>query len=79
MGGLHEVVQHQQTGIVVHPDDPESLARGILETLNHPVLAAERASRAYQTVREQYNWDRIAGMTIQVYQRIIDERGKVDW
>ncbi len=79
VGGLREVVMHNETGIIVHPDNPDSLAWGILQTLNHPDAASERAARAYGIVREQYSWDRIAEMTIKVYQRIIDDRGKVDW
>ncbi len=79
VGGLREVVMHNETGIIVHPDNPDSLAWGILQTLNHPDAAAERAARAYQIVRDQYSWDRIAEMTIKVYQRIIDERGRVSW
>ncbi len=79
VGGLSEVVQHNETGIIVHPDNPDSLAWGILQTLNHPEMATERAERAYQTVRDQYSWDRIAELTTEVYQKVIDARGKVDW
>jgi glycogen synthase len=79
VGGLREVVQHAQTGITVYPDDPSSLAWGILHTLQHPEWAAARVSNAYKVVREEYNWERIARLTVRVYQRIIAERAVTTW
>jgi glycogen(starch) synthase len=78
-GGLQDVVQHARTGIVVYPDDPASLAWGIVHTLQHPDWAAARVANAYTVVRERYNWDHIARMTADVYKQIIAERAIVDW
>jgi glycosyltransferase involved in cell wall biosynthesis len=79
VGGLREVVQHAQTGITVYPDDPSSLAWGILHTLQHPEWAAARVRNAYKVVREEYNWERIARLTAQVYRRINAERAVTAW
>jgi glycosyltransferase involved in cell wall biosynthesis len=79
VGGLKDVVQHGKTGITVYPDDPESLAWGIVHTLQHPEWAAARIKRAYRAVREHYNWDRIAEMTTEVYRQVIAERVLTDW
>ncbi len=79
VGGLREVVRHNETGIIVHPDNPDSLAWGILQTLSDPQSAVERAARAYYSVREEYSWDRIAERTIEVYDRVIAERRQVKW
>jgi glycogen(starch) synthase len=79
VGGLQDVVQHAETGIVVHPDDPASLAGGIVHTLQHPDWAAARVASAYHVVREKYNWDHIARMTADVYKQVIAERAIVDW
>ncbi len=78
-GGLQEVVKHAETGITVYPDSPESLAWGINHTLARPDWAAQRAQDAYRVLLDEYNWDRIAGRTMEVYQRVIDERSKVKW
>jgi len=47
VGGLKDVVRHAETGITVYPDDPASLAWGIVHTLQHPDVyervIAERA------------------------------------
>ena len=68
-----------QTGILVHPNDPGSLAWGILHTLVHPDWAATRRRMPTAMVRELYNWDRIAKMTKAVYERIAHEAQAGDW
>jgi len=79
VGGLKDVVQHSETGITIYPDDPGSLAWGIVHTLQHPDWAAARAANAYRAVREEYNWDRIARMTASVYDRAVAERAQTSW
>ena len=79
VGGLKEVVRHAETGITVYPDNVESLTWGILHTLMHPEWTRQRVENAYREVREKYNWDRIARMTLAVYERIVEERKRVQW
>jgi glycosyltransferase involved in cell wall biosynthesis len=79
LGGLAEVVHHNETGITVHPDSVGSLSWGILQTLQGPEGAAARARKAYEQVVEKYNWDRIAQQTIAVYERVVKERRRSDW
>jgi glycosyltransferase involved in cell wall biosynthesis len=79
VGGLKDVVRHGETGITVYPDDPASLAWGVLHTLQHPEWSATRVQSAYRVVREEYNWERIARMTAETYRRIISERMITDW
>jgi glycogen(starch) synthase len=79
VGGLKDVVQHEKTGITVYPDNPDSLAWGILYTLQHPDLAQARAEMAYRMVCDEYNWEHIARLTAAVYQRVIEERASTDW
>jgi glycosyltransferase involved in cell wall biosynthesis len=79
VGGLKDVVMHAETGITVYPDDPESLAWGILHTLQHPEWSAARVKKAYRVVRDDYNWERIAQMTKDIYRRIVVERAITNW
>lgn len=79
VGGLGEVVEHNETGLKVYPNNPDSLAWGILETLKHPDWAAARAANAYQRVRSDYNWRNIADRTAAVYERIAAERKETNW
>lgn len=66
-GGLREVVRLHETGVMVHPNDPESLAWGILHTLQHPDWARTRAQNAFREVGDVFNWQRIAEATAEVY------------
>ena len=79
VGGLQDVVQHAETGITVYSDDTDSLAWGILHTLQHPDWAASRVENAYRVVREEYNWERIAQRTDEIYGQVISEAALVDW
>jgi len=79
VGGLQEVVTHAETGITVYPDNPQSLAWGINHTLARPDWAARRAENAYRMVLEEYNWQRIATRTIDVYERVVAERARANW
>lgn len=79
VGGLKDVVRHAETGITVYPNDPASLAWGIVHTLQHPEWAAKRVANAYRVVCEEYNWQHIARLTADVYERVIAERAVTDW
>ena len=79
VGGLGEVVSHDVNGITIYPDNPESLAWGILRSLQDSPAARARTARAFRMVKEEYSWDRIAERTIDVYDRIVRERAKINW
>jgi glycogen(starch) synthase len=79
VGGLSEVVDLHETGIKVYPDDPQSLAWGILHTLKHPDWSRQRARNAERVVREEYNWSLIADKTLAVYEQVVAEARSGDW
>ena len=78
-GGLTEVVKLHETGLTVHPNDPGSLAWGILHTLQHPEWSQARANNALVVTRDVFNWRHIASETIQVYQRAFDDWVQSSW
>jgi glycosyltransferase involved in cell wall biosynthesis len=73
VGGLSEVVTHKETGITVFPNDPESIAWGVLHTLKNPKWARKHAAKARQSVAELFNWTRVAILTKDVYQRVLEK------
>ncbi|MBF6612335.1 MAG: glycosyltransferase family 4 protein [Chloroflexi bacterium] len=79
VGGLSEVVELHETGIKVYPNDPASLAWGILHTLKHPDWSRSRAQSADHVARTLYNWGRVADMTLDVYKRVVAEAKAGDW
>ena len=79
VGGLSEVVQNHVTGMTVFAGDVDSLAWGVLHTLENPEWAKMRVVNAYEALQSKFNWDRIAEQTRAVYQRVIDERAATNW
>ncbi len=79
VGGLAEVVRHAETAVTVYPNSAESLAWGILHTLDHPDWAHQRADQAYRMVVDRYNWGAIAGETIDTYRRVVSESVATPW
>jgi len=55
--------------IYVSPNNPKALARGILFLLNHPKKAEEMGNRAYEIVKEKYDWNKVC----ERFEAIIDE------
>jgi glycogen(starch) synthase len=79
VGGLSEVVTHEETGVTVYPDDLGSLTWGIRRVLDDPAASASRVDRAYRMVRERFNWDAIARSTVEVYRQVARERAASAW
>jgi glycosyltransferase involved in cell wall biosynthesis len=79
VGGFSEVVALHETGMTAYPDNPASLAWAVLQTLDHPDWADQRAEAAYRMVHTRYSWDTIAAQTINVYDRIALARRQVAW
>jgi len=79
VGGLSEVVEMHETGIKVQPGNADSLAWGILYTLENPLWSSQRVQNTERVAREQYNWPRTAAMTVDTYHTVVAEAMAEDW
>jgi glycosyltransferase involved in cell wall biosynthesis len=70
VGGHVDAVVDGTTGIIVPPDRPALLAQRIRQLLAHPMLLEAYGVAAVDRVRSRYSWDRIAGETLAVYDRV---------
>ncbi len=66
-GGLAEVVDHEETGLTVTPDDPHSIAWAVDHLIAYPEQSRRRVAAAQAKVARYFRWDRIAALTQQVY------------
>ena len=70
-GGVDEIVRTHptgaETGLVVPPSDEEALAAAIVEVIDHPAAALERAARAHEDVRRRFDADRGAEVVSRVW------------
>lgn len=74
VGGMIDTVVDEVTGVHVPPRDPERLACALRSLLDDPQRRAVLGRAGAQRARRLYDWDRIAGSTLDVYGRILGER-----
>lgn len=69
-GGIPEVVVDGETGLLVPPRDPHSLAEAIARLLKNDGLRAEMARRAFERVESQFSAGRMVEQTLNVYRNV---------
>ncbi len=82
-GAFTEIVEKTGGGLLVEPDSPESLARGILEIYREPELGEKLGLSGFENVRQHYSVAHMADRALEVYGELIgnepriyaDERG----
>lgn len=74
VGGLPEIVQHEQTGLLVEPRSEMALKNAILRILNDPQLAYRISDQGYRLAVEKYGWNQIADQTIRFYESVLARR-----
>jgi glycosyltransferase involved in cell wall biosynthesis len=68
-GAFPEIIRKTGGGILVEPENPESLAEGLLQVLGDPKLRDALAKRAHSGVREHYRVDAMAERTVEIFAR----------
>lgn len=69
VGGLGEVVEDHSQGILVPAEDPQKLAKAILELLRDPDLRSRMSGNARRRVEENYTVERMCRQ----YERVITD------
>ncbi len=78
-GGLGALVNHGVDGMKAYTGNANSLADSILALLHQPDLYDEIRHNAFEKVQKHYNWHVIADKTLEVYQKVIEERKQTHW
>ena len=66
-GGLAEIVEGTDAGMLFEPGNHVALANSIAEVLTHPDLANSMRTKAAALLASKYTWDAIAATTLSVY------------
>jgi glycogen synthase len=75
VGGLPEVVLHDETGLLVPTDDPSALASAISSLLSEPERARQLGAAARGRASTVFDWDRCANAYADLYQRLASGGG----
>lgn len=73
VGGLPEVVIDGKTGWLVPPENPAQLANTILQVLDNPEQAQDRAQRGKQLVTQMFDVNRTGKEISQIYQAVLSK------
>jgi glycosyltransferase involved in cell wall biosynthesis len=68
IGGIPEVIDHMKNGILVQPNNVDSLADAIDYILSNPNVAEEMGANGREKCLEKYNWKNIAQNVLRLYQ-----------
>ena len=68
VGGVIDIINDGENGLLVPPADPDSMAAAIMKIVKDPQLAASLAERAYAKLKEKYNVELMIKRTLEVYQ-----------
>jgi D-inositol-3-phosphate glycosyltransferase len=73
VGGIKYTVQDSETGFLVPPKDPESLAAKLSMLFQYPHLKENIQHNALQWVQGQFTWLKVAQQTADLYEKIMEQ------
>ena len=73
VGGIPEIIEHERTGLLVPPSDPEALATAITQVLRQPDLARSMAENALNMVQAGFTLSGMGRRIEALLRRITDE------
>src|SRR5262249_39404992 len=74
VGGLSEVVAHEETGLLVETNDSDGIAAAVERLLEYPELAARMGQAARRRAQKRFGWDRYVDAYDALYQKVV-----ADW
>jgi glycosyltransferase involved in cell wall biosynthesis len=78
VGGLREIIDHGETGLLIDPDEPEELAESIVQVLGDRALAERLGSKARRKVEAKFNWLSAGLRTAVLYREILERTASND-
>jgi glycosyltransferase involved in cell wall biosynthesis len=77
VGAIPEAIVHEQTGLIVRPNDPSGLARVLELLVRNSDLRRSLGQAARERHRQQFTIERVADDLTRLYQDIIDSFGQM--
>jgi glycosyltransferase involved in cell wall biosynthesis len=77
VGGLPDMIEHQQNGYLAKPFEPEDFANGITWILENQETYQKLCARAREKIEQEFTLKRQAHRYLSLYDDILSERAKV--
>lgn len=75
-GGVPEIIQHEQSGMLIPMNDEHSMAEAILDLLNNPNKARQLGVNGQKRVQEKFLIEHTARKIEKVYEHVFQNRSK---
>jgi glycosyltransferase involved in cell wall biosynthesis len=69
-GGAPEIIEHEETGLLVRPQNVPDLTQAILTLLDNPAEAKRMGRRARELALERFTWPRYLAKLREVYDQV---------
>jgi mannosylfructose-phosphate synthase len=66
-GGIRNVINSGENGLLVNPEDPQEFSAAILKILRDQELASQLGHEGYKTIQKHYSWEAIARRHLEFY------------
>lgn len=76
VGGINDMLEHGETGLLVDPGDNGGMADAVLKIMRNPNLQSKITTKAYHKVGGEYNWKRVNYMYLSLYKEAIGKKSK---
>jgi N-acetyl-alpha-D-glucosaminyl L-malate synthase BshA len=74
VGGVLEIVEEGNNGLLVSPKHPEEIAQAILRLYRDPKLRSKLGERARKTILERYTAEKIVNQYIETFEAVLTTR-----
>lgn len=74
VGGVLDIIDDGENGLLVPPGDSEAMARALLYLYHHPEAAEQYAAKLREKVEKNFSLDQMIDKTIEVYKEAVAEK-----
>ena len=74
IGGIPEMILNNETGILVPPNDPVSLAKAILGLINQPDKIKEMGIKARERIKSDFTIEKNVGIVRNLYYKLLADK-----
>ena len=67
-GGIRNVINTDENGILVDPKNPKEFANAMIKVLTNKTFSDKIGNAAYKTIQDEYSWEAIAQRHLSFYQ-----------